>query len=240
MYLIRPRVREVDVVGGDHHGGAGVMQLLRELHELQGHLRIETGGGLVHHENLRLHGYRTGNREPLPLAVGELHGVPVPHAGHADQGQGALHPRFDLPLVQTEVAGPVDHIVPHGLPEDLVIRILKDHGDPGPQLPETFASVSDRLPVEEDAAGARPEQAVEMVEQCGFPGAVGPEDNGPDAPSYPYGHTVQGGAVVAGVPEGQILSLDDRISHRTTSGALPNAERLQMRSLTTSTSSGSQ
>ena len=90
--LVGPGVGQVHVVRGDDHRRPGVMQLLGELHELEGHLRVESGSGLVHHQDLRVHGQCSGEGQPLPLAVGQLHRVPVPEIVQSHEAERPVNP----------------------------------------------------------------------------------------------------------------------------------------------------
>src|SRR5919198_1199550 len=56
------------VVGHDHDRVAA-LEALHELLDAQGGDRIEGGAGLVHEQDLRLHGDRAGQAEPLLLAA---------------------------------------------------------------------------------------------------------------------------------------------------------------------------
>ena len=239
--LVCPGVGQVDVVRGYHHGCPGMMQLLGELHELQGHLRIEPRRGLVHHQHLRVHGQGARQGEPLPLPVGQLHGVPVPKVVQADEAQGPVHPRGNLRCGQPQVGRTVGHVLLHRLPEDLVVGVLQDDAHPGPEGPERPPPVGKRLAVEEYPPACGLEHPVEMVEQRGLPGAVGSQDHGLHALPYPDADLAQGVAVVASVAVPEVHSLYDVLgSHGTTSGARPNLARSATLRLTTSTSSGSQ
>ena len=59
---------------GDDHNGVGFLQLRDQILDLGGGNRVEGRGRLVHQQDIRLHGERTGDADALLLAAGEGEG----------------------------------------------------------------------------------------------------------------------------------------------------------------------
>ena len=59
-------------VMGDQENGNRVIQSRQELIDCSGHLRIDTGGGFVQQQDLRIGGQGAGNIHPLALPDGEV------------------------------------------------------------------------------------------------------------------------------------------------------------------------
>ncbi len=130
VYIVRPGIGQVDVVGGDDHIGPAVMELLRQFHDLNGHLRIQARCRLVHHEHLRPHGEGAGQCQPLPLTVRQLQDVLLPQIVHPRLEEGLVDAPEHLLLRQAEVRRTVGHVGLDGLPEHLVVGVLQNHRDP--------------------------------------------------------------------------------------------------------------
>ena len=135
--------RQLRVVG--HHDDQPILgDLLEQVHDLDRSLAVQSAGGLVGQEDLRVVDQGPGNGHPLHLAAGELVGLFVgliaqpyllqgclgPAApllpGYAGQGQGQLHVG-QHGLVGDQVVAleyEADGVVPVGVP----IPILKVFG----------------------------------------------------------------------------------------------------------------
>ena len=89
--------RLLDVVGDHDHGDAGVGPDLadEDLHVLLG-LHVQRAERLVEQQHLGLAGQRPGDRDPLPLAAGELLGQGLAQCGQPGLGQVPVDPRGAL------------------------------------------------------------------------------------------------------------------------------------------------
>src|SRR5438132_125388 len=66
------RVHDRVVVGGHHHGGAGSIDAVQQLHDVHGRGGVEVARGLVGQKDERAVDERTGDRHPLLLAARQL------------------------------------------------------------------------------------------------------------------------------------------------------------------------
>ena len=89
-------VDDAGVVGGHHHGGAGAVDPVEQLHDADAGVRVEVAGGLVGDQDLGPVDERPRDRDALLLAAGELVGHPAPLALQADQLEGLGHHLVDV------------------------------------------------------------------------------------------------------------------------------------------------
>ena len=93
-------------------------------------------------------------------------------AAHAHRAEGTLDAMVQLRLGHAHVDGPEGHVLPHGGAEELVVGVLEDETDRGAD-----ALDGGRLhgrAIDADAAVAAAEDAVEVQQQRGLAGTVGP------------------------------------------------------------------
>ena len=65
-------VNDLDIVGGQEHGGAIFINLLKQTDDIPAMLRVEVASGLISDKNLGLAHNGTGNRHALALTTTEL------------------------------------------------------------------------------------------------------------------------------------------------------------------------
>ena len=134
-------------MGRHHNGRPFTVQLFHQFHHLRRHLRIQTGGGLVHDKDLRTHGEDAGYGDPLPLAVGETHYPALPEILHPHHEQGFLDPPLDLVLGKTQILRSERHVLFHDRTEQHVVGVLEQHGDVGAHPRHALPAVRDGLSV---------------------------------------------------------------------------------------------
>ena len=84
------QLQRVGQVVGDHQHGH--VQRPHDVGELPARRRVEVGRRLVEHQDLRLHRQHGGDRDPAPLAEGEVVRRPVDELGHADHAPARSSP----------------------------------------------------------------------------------------------------------------------------------------------------
>lgn len=121
-------VHDARVVGRHHHGGAGAVDPVEQLHDADAGGRVEISGRLVGDEDHRLVDEGARDRDALLLPSGELVGHPVGLAVEADQLERLGDALGDL------VAGVPGHLHREGdvLGDVLVLQqaeVLEDGAD---------------------------------------------------------------------------------------------------------------
>ena len=99
----------------------------------------------------------------------------VGQLAQADGGQRVIHPAAHRRFVQPEIERAEGNILDHAGREQLAIRVLENQPDPAAQRIQAPAAVIDRLAGKAHAAGGRPQQGVEVLQQGGFARAVAAE-----------------------------------------------------------------
>ena len=171
---VRDLAHLAQLVGDEHDGGAGCLELAHDLHQLVGLLRGEHRGRLVEDEHLRVAGQRLDDLDPLLHAdrqvVDERVGVDV-----------EPEPRRDLPHLRASGVD-VEHTGEPGLlmAEHDVLgdgedgdehEVLVHHADAGGHRVAGAGEVLDDV-VEQDLALVGLVQPVEHVHQRRLAGAV--------------------------------------------------------------------
>ena len=77
MTLSADLPRETHLVRDDDHGHAVPGQVLHDGEHLADEFRVKRRGGFVEQHQLRMHGQRPGDRDPLLLPAGQLRRVGV-------------------------------------------------------------------------------------------------------------------------------------------------------------------
>ena len=174
-------------MGHDHHGHAGLGQLLHDFQHLTHHFRVQGGGRLVKKHDLRLHHQRPDDGHPLLLAAGKLDGIgigPVLQAHPLEKAQGLFRGLcFGHSL---DLHGGQDHVVQNGLVGEQV-EMLEYHAHFLPQgvdvhffLLAVLTNViflGDVHDFEENFALAGGLQQVQAPQEGGFAGAGGSDDD---------------------------------------------------------------
>jgi hypothetical protein len=116
-------------VGHEHEGDADVaLQLLQlDLH-LLAQLEVERAERLVQQQHLGPDHERAGQRDPLPLAAGELAGLAVAVAGHLHAGQRLLGPVTASGAAHLAHGQAVLDVLPDGQVREQRV-VLEDRGD---------------------------------------------------------------------------------------------------------------
>ena len=154
---------------GDDDHRVGFFQLLHEILDLQGGNRVQSGGRLVHEQDVRLHGQGPRDAQPLLLPAGHAQGRAFQSILHLiPQGrapQGFFHHLIELTLIPHPVhPGPVGDVVVDAHGEG--VGLLEHHARPLAQQGDVGAGIVDVLPVDAHLAGdpAARHQIVHPVE----------------------------------------------------------------------------
>ena len=119
---------------GDHDdGGAAAVDLVEQLHNLKGKLRVDVAGRLVRNQQRRVVDQRAGKRHTLLLAAGELVGVVARLGGKTHQAQHIGHTLADGTAGHVGHPQGKRHIVIDGHLRDQA-EILKHHAQRPPEL----------------------------------------------------------------------------------------------------------
>ena len=157
----------LQVVGGEHDGGAVGGEHPDQVPELAARLGIETGGGFVHEQQFGIGDDAERDVEPTALPARE---GPYPGAGGRRESDEVEHV---VGVAGLSVALP-EHPDRLGDREHAeVAGVLQHDADPGPPLPIRGAGVRAEHPHLTRVACA---MALEDLDGGGLPGAVGPED----------------------------------------------------------------
>jgi len=89
---------EVDVVRGDHHRHAHLIEALEEPHDFEGKLRIEIAGRLIGNQQLWSRHHRARNAHSLLFPRREFQGPVFLLAEQADLIERRAHALVDLAL----------------------------------------------------------------------------------------------------------------------------------------------
>ena len=149
----------------------------------------------------RLADHRAGDRDPLPLAAGELvRPVPEPVA-EPDPVQRGLGAPPALLLRHAGVEQPVGHVV-HRVTPGGQVELLEDEADPaGPQRGQLpVGERRDVVPVDPDAARGRPVQRADQVQHGGLAGAGRADDRDQLAVADPQADVVAARSPRPGTP----------------------------------------
>ena len=161
------------------------LECVDQLLDLAGGDGVQGGAGLVHEEDLGLHGQGPGDAQPLLLPAGEAEAALVkpvlhliPEGGRLQTPlHGFVHPR----VVDTEDPESVGHVLVDGLGEG--VGLLKDHAHPLPQFRDVHLRIVDVPAVDADGPGEghvidEVVQPVETSQEGGLPAARGADERG--------------------------------------------------------------
>ena len=177
---------------------------------------VESGGRLVHQDQLGIAHQRPGQQDLLALALRQQAERPLAEGGAAESGLGEqgggpcpvvigvlVPPRLEcrVPAGQDDVEGGLGRTQ---RPPDRGA----DHGDPLAQL--AHVDPAERLAQDLDDAPGRPEPGADHPEQRGLAGAVGTEQRPALARSHRPGDVVEQGHAVT--DDGDPVESDDRDS----------------------------
>ena len=94
-------VNDLDIVGGQQHGGAIFINLLEQADNVPAVLGVEVASGLISNENLGLTHDGTGNRHPLAFTTTELVRELLLFTPEADEVDHLGHCVLDLAVAHT-------------------------------------------------------------------------------------------------------------------------------------------
>ena len=132
--------------------------------------RVQAGRWLVEYEDGGIHAEHRRHRHPLALAERQPVRKPPLEPRHAHGRQRALDTIMDLVRWQAHMEWPEGDVVAHGGAEQLIVGILEDEADGGPnpsEVPTLHRHAADR-----DRSVGWLVRAVEMQHQRGFACAV--------------------------------------------------------------------
>ncbi len=158
---------EREVVRDDEHRA---LERLEHLEQLSPRAGIEVGRRLVEHEQGRLHRQDGRDRHAPALAERELVRAAVCDVLHPHGAQRRSHAILEPRAGEPEVERPEGDVVAHRRHEELVVGILEDEADAGPQRLDV--PVADVDPGHLEASLAA-QEAVEVEHQGRLAGAVG-------------------------------------------------------------------
>ena len=168
--LVREVHRLRDVVGHEEDGALDLLpQLVDEVLHPEAGLHVEGAEGLVHEDDLGLHGQGAGDGHALAHAAGELVRVLLLRAREPDLLDPG--PRHRLALVPGHAAQhePEGHVLEHGEPGVRAVA-LEDHAPVGP-------GPRDGLPAQQGLAGGGREEAGHDVQDRALAAARGPQEH---------------------------------------------------------------
>ena len=138
---------------------------------------VQPGCRLVKNDDLRLHGDDARNGDASLLPAGEVERRLFQQGlVHTSESGRAQHARTDLLFTQAHVLRTERDIAVNGLFKQLILRILEHQPDTEAALPRCFLVLPDVRPVQQDLAGRRAQQAVQMLDERRFAGAGVPDD----------------------------------------------------------------
>ena len=160
-------------MGNNDHGDAGFRQRADDFQHLAHHLRIQSGGGLIKQNQVRLHAQGTGDGDALLLAAGKLRRLGVAVGAHAHyleifpcQSLG-----FFLALLAYQLGA--DHAVFQGAHIGEEIERLEHHPHAGTEPVFILGTVRHGLALKNDLAATGGFQHIDAAQQRGFSGTGG-------------------------------------------------------------------
>ncbi len=162
-------------MGGEHDGGAVLLEPGQRAEHLLDAGRVQARRGLVEQQHRRAHGDGPRRGGPLALAVGQLVRRPVRQVLDAEQGERLGHPLAHLTHGQPEVHRPEGHVLGDVGAEQLVVRVLQHELHALPMGPKPLAGVVDPCPVDRHLTARRLVATGQAAQQRRLAGAVGAE-----------------------------------------------------------------
>ena len=166
------------------------VQVLQQLQDGLGGVRVQRGGGFIGKQDLGLVCQGAGDSHALLLAAGQLAGIGVHLVSQVYQIQKLQHPVLDLLLFHTRMSQRISHIFKNRVSVQQV-KVLEDHADVpaqrlqvlfrqrrfgrslalGPEIAFAVLMADGAEAADADAAGIRLFQEVDAAHQRGFTGA---------------------------------------------------------------------
>ena len=128
---------ELHVVGDPDHGGTPLLAGARHgADELVSAARVDHGGRLVEHDDVRAAREHAGKGHALLLAAGERMDVAPLEARETHVGEGRQRRVPRVLLVRAKVARAKGDVLPHHGGDELVLGVLEDHAARAAQFPD--------------------------------------------------------------------------------------------------------
>ncbi len=146
--LDHPAAHRVDdgvVVRGHHHGGAGSIDAVEQLHDVDRRRRVEVPGGLVGQQDQRPVHERARDRHALLLAARQLVRVVLHLVLQPDQLDDLRHARLDDVLRLPDHVERERHVLVHGLVGEQ-LEVLEDRPHVAAQVREPSRRSAWRCP----------------------------------------------------------------------------------------------
>ena len=156
-------------MGDDNDRNAeGFIQVLEQLQNRLGGLRIECRGSLVAEQHIRVVGQCASDCYTLFLTAGQLLGVCLRLITDADQIKQALYLFRNLLLGKAAAAQRICYVAGYGA-RGHQVEVLEDHADLLAGLPQLLCRERQHiLSVHRDGAGGRALEQVDAAHQCGL------------------------------------------------------------------------
>lgn len=161
---------QFEIVRGHELGDGETLQNSNQFATAAG---IEIAGGFIQHKQFGIAGKNSSQTDAAFFAAAEAVRSSLFKAAEADHFERLGNFRSNLIGVQTELAWTESDILPNRRAKELIVGILKKQADIGTNLRKIIDGCR---PAKHLYRGIliRPlgEQAVQMQQECGFPGAV--------------------------------------------------------------------
>ena len=154
---------EADLVGDHQHGPSLGSEVLHDGENVADRLRIERRGRLVEHQEMRVHGKRTRDGDPLLLAARHLAREGVRAMLEAHFAEEAARPLLDLLRRLAQHLDRRQHDVLERAQMRIEVEALEDHADAPADRVDGARAREDRLLLEQDAAALDVLEAVDAT-----------------------------------------------------------------------------
>ena len=172
-HTLAKSVHQVLFVGNHHHGGAQLVDLYQQAHQLQRTLRIQVAGRLVCDDGIGVVHQRAGNGHALLLTAGELRGIAVGLVFQTHQLQHIGDTLPDLLLGCAYRPHDKGQIVVHGLLLDQA-EVLENNAQSAPhQRHLPVCNIADGKAIDHNAACGGDHLTGQKLDDTGFAGAGG-------------------------------------------------------------------
>jgi hypothetical protein len=154
-----------------------ILQVQHQIHHVEPDRHVQGAGGFIGQNQFGLRGQGAGNPHPLPLPARQFKGP----FGSVYVGRSQAHPLQQPVHLRVGVAaceavnleGPRQRVAHRMQRVEAAVRVLKDHLDPPPQLPQPLAPQFLRhgLSIQPDFAGSRLMEAGDQAGDGAFAAA---------------------------------------------------------------------
>jgi len=167
---------EAHLVSGQDQRPAFAPEFLQQVEDFGGHFRIESGGGFVEEESLRLGGHRAGYGDALTLTSGERGGMFVRVIGETEAVEhGASLPgRSRGAQAMHSGEREADILESREMREE--VERLEDDAQLRAERPQGGFGRGNGNAIEGNGAGIRGDETAEQTEEGGFAAAGGADE----------------------------------------------------------------